>query len=59
MKIKLKLKKEVKEILILGVIATIAILLVAAITKSSKEAYEECLIKNNNDVNFCHELIAV
>lgn len=54
-----KLKKEVKEILIFGVIATIAILLVAAVNKSSKEEYEECLINNNNDVNFCHELIAV
>ena len=54
-----KLKKEVKEILLFGVIAAALILMVAIFTKSSKEAYEECLIKNNNDINFCHELIAV
>ena len=54
-----KLKKEVKEILIFGVIAATLIIMVAGVNKSSKEAYEECLINNNNDVNFCHELIAV
>lgn len=53
----MKLKKEVKEILLFGVIAAALILMVAIFTKSSKEAYEECLIKNNNDVNFCHRLI--
>ena len=53
----MKLKKEVKETLILGVVATTLILMVTIFTKSSKETYEECLIKNNNDVNFCHRLI--
>lgn len=53
----MKLKKEVKETLIFGVIAAVIILMVAVFSKSSKEAYEECLIKNNNNVNFCHRLI--
>lgn len=53
----MKLKKEVKETLIFGAIAATLILMVAVFTKTSKQAYEECLIKNNNDVNFCHRLI--
>lgn len=53
----MKLRKEVKEILLFGVIAATLILMVAVFAKSSKQAYEECLIKNNNNVNFCHELI--
>ena len=53
----MKLKKEVKEILLFGVIAAALILMVVIFTKTSKEAYGECLIKNNNDVNFCHRLI--
>lgn len=53
----MKFKKEVKEILLFGVIAAALILMVAVFSKTSKEAYEECLIKNNNNVNFCHELI--
>lgn len=53
----MKLKKEVKEsIIFMGVAATI-ILMVAIFSKTSREAYEECLVDNNNNVNFCHRLI--
>ena len=52
-----KLKKEVKEVLVFGVVTAAVILMIAIFAKSSKQAYEECLIQNNNDINFCHRLI--
>ena len=52
-----KLKKEVKEILLFGVIAAVLIIMCAVFTKTSNNAYEKCLIENNNNVNFCHRLI--
>lgn len=53
----MKLKKEVKETIIFIGVAVTLILMVAVFTKTSKQAYEECLIKNNNDTNYCHRLI--
>lgn len=53
----MKLKKEVKEGIIFIGVAAALILLVAIFSKTTGQAYEECLIENNNNVNFCHELI--
>ena len=53
----MKLKKEVKQTLILIIVASVLISLIAILYKTTQETYEECLIKNNNDVNFCHKLV--
>ena len=55
--IKMKLKKEVKQTLILIVVSSITIILMSTLYKTTQETYEECLIKNNNDINFCHKLV--
>lgn len=55
--IKYKLKKEVKQILAFSILTIIAIVGFAYVIKNSNNAYEECLIKNNNDVNYCFRLI--
>lgn len=53
----MKLKKEVKETIIFIGVAAVLIIMCAVFTKTSNNAYEKCLIENNNNVNFCHRLI--
>ena len=52
----MKLRKWVKVTLSIIVIASI-ILTTISLANRDKKAYEECLIENNNDVNYCHRLI--
>ena len=53
----MKLKKEVKLAIVIGLIIITLVSMFSMLLKSSEKAYEECLIKNNNDINFCHRLI--
>lgn len=53
----MKLKKEVKQILAFSILTLVAIIGFIYVIKNSNNAYEECLIKNNNDVNYCFRLI--
>jgi ABC-type uncharacterized transport system fused permease/ATPase subunit len=55
--IKMKLKKEVKIAIVIGLIIVTLISMFSIILKNSQNAYNECLNKNNNNVNFCHRLI--
>lgn len=52
----MKLKKWIK--ITLSIIITVSIILTTiSLVNRNKKAYEECLIKNSNNVNYCHRLI--
>ena len=53
---KMKLRKWVKVTLSIILIASM-VLATISLANSDKKAYEECLIENNNDVNYCHRLV--
>lgn len=52
----MKLKKEVKEKLIIIGMVAIMLLSLNIVAKTGENAYNDCMSKNN-DVNFCHKLI--
>ena len=52
----MKLRKWVKVTLSIIVIASI-ILTTISLANRDKKAYDECLIENNNNVNFCNRLV--
>lgn len=53
----LRLKKEIKLILIHTAIIFTLILCITLISRNDKKAYEECMIKNNNNANLCKNLL--
>lgn len=56
MKRKLKLKKEVKEVLIFVIFGVVFLSFTIWLIKDNQKAYDECMSKHN-DKNFCHRLI--
>lgn len=52
----MKLRKWVKVTLSIIVITSI-ILTTISLANRDKKAYEECLIKNNNNTNYCNRLL--
>ena len=52
----MKLKKEVKEKLIITGMVVLMLLSLNIVTKTGEKAYNDCMSKNN-DANFCHKLI--
>ena len=53
----MKLKKEVKLAIVIGLIIITLISMFSIMLKNSNDAYNKCLIENDNNVNFCHRLI--
>ena len=53
----MKLKKEVKVILIHIAVLTVLILSAVILSKNEKEAYQKCMILNNNNKNMCENLL--
>lgn len=52
----MKLKKQVKEKLIITGMVVLMLLSLNVIAKTGEKAYNDCMNKNN-DANFCHRLI--